>query len=285
MKRHRAVGIVFPDLLGSYYSEVALGYEQAAVGAERSVLILATHGRVDSDELVLDLADRVDGLVVMDRTVSDDVVRDLELGAKPVVLLARPAVGPTPSVRTENTRSATTLVAHLVGHGHQRMAFLGDPDAAPDVEERWAGFRQAHADAGLAVPDKPARCGFLPEDGFAAASGLLDADARPTALVCANDEIALGAYLAAREQGLRLPSDVAVTGWDDNTAAGAVTPTLTTVRQPLRELGRRAGDLLSARIGAGEATSLTLPTTVVIRNSCGCPGAGGTEITPTKEFG
>jgi LacI family transcriptional regulator len=271
-KGQSAVGIVFPDLSGPYYSQVVLGFEEQAVEADRSVLILATHGRLNSDEMVLDLADRCDGLVVMDRTVTDDVVRDLEAAQVPVVLLARPAVGEVPAVRAENTAAATELVAHLVvTHGLRRLAFLGDPEAAPDVEQRWDGFRRGHADAGLTPPDKPVRSGFLVDDGYAAAAALLDEADRPQALYCANDEVALGACRAAHDLGLRIPRDLAVTGWDDNPAARALTPPLTTVRQPMRELGRTAGDLLSARMAGVGGDSLTLPTQPVIRRSCGCP--------------
>lgn len=267
-----AVGIVFPDLLGLYYSQVVLGYEERAVADDRSVLILATHGRANSDDMVRDLAGRVDGLVVMDRTVSDEVVRVLEAEATPVVLLARPSVGRTPTVRAENTAAAAQLLGHLFAHGYRRLAFLGDPDAAPDAEQRWEAFCGAHREAGLRPPDKPVRCGFLIDDGHAAAMSLLDDGERPEALVCVNDDVALGALRAAHDQGLRVPADLAVTGWDDGPAARAATPTLTTVRQPVRELGRAAADLLAARIaGSGRVASLSLPTHPVIRRSCGCP--------------
>lgn len=281
--RHSAVGIVFPDLLGSYYAQLVLGYEERAVADERSVLILATHGRVDADDVVLDLADRVDGLVVMDRTVSDDVIADLELARTPLVLLARPAVGPTPAVRTENIDAAAELAGHLLAHGHRDLVFLGDPDAAPDVDERWQGFRRAHAAAGLPAPDKPVRCGFLTEDGQAAADALLGTGPLPSAVFCANDDIALGVYAAAHERGLSLPRDLAVTGWDDNPSARAVTPALTTVAQPLRDLGRRAGELLAARIAGDPAASETLPTSPVIRRSCGCGDTTHTGSFPNEE--
>jgi LacI family transcriptional regulator len=90
---HDATGIVFPDLSGPYYSTVILGYEEASAAEGRSVLILGTHQRPGSVDQVLDLADRVDGLVIMGRTVADDVVGELHRRGVPVVLLARPPVG------------------------------------------------------------------------------------------------------------------------------------------------------------------------------------------------
>lgn len=270
-KGHSAVGIVFPDLHGSYFAQVILGYEDEAVAEDRSVLILATHGRANSDAMVLDMSDRVDGLVIMDRTVSDDVIVGLERAGTPVVLLARPPVGTTPSVRAENVATAAAITSHLLAHGHERVELAGDPDAAPDVEERWRGLLRAHAEAGVAAPDKPLRCGFLQDDGYALGLAVLDARRPPTALQCVNDEVALGVYGAARDLGLSIPGDLAVAGWDGIPAARAVTPALTTVRQPMRELGCRAGQLLSQRIHLGTTpASQTLPSEVVLRRSCGC---------------
>jgi len=270
-KGHSAIGVVFPDLLGPYYAQVVLGFEQHAVADDRSVLILATHGRANADEMVRDLAGRVDGLVVMDRTVSDKLVASLDEAGTPIVLLARDGVGSIPVVRAENISAATRLTAHLLDHGHTRLTFMGDPESAPDVEQRWRGFLRAHETAGVTAPEKPFRCGFLADDGYACGSELLDADDRPTAVMCANDELALGLYRASRELGLRIPDDVAVTGWDDLAAGGLVSPALTTVRQPARELGARAGALLSARIAGSLALRPeTLPVDLILRHSCGC---------------
>jgi DNA-binding LacI/PurR family transcriptional regulator len=114
--------------------------------------------------------------------------------------------------------------------------------------------------------------------GHAAAGELLDAAAPPTAMTCASDEIALGALAAARERGLRVPGDLAVTGWDDIQVARYVTPALTTVRQPLRLIGARAAELLFARIHTGASPSgEVLPTELVVRASCGCAQSSQTS--------
>lgn len=267
---HGALAIVFPDLLGPYFSQIVLGYEEHAVADDRSVLILAAHGKPNVEATVADLATRVDGMVIMDRTVTDELVLAVEANGTPVVLLARPPVQGVPAVRAENEAAATILTAHLIEHGHRDLAFLGDPDAAPDVAERWRGFRRAHRAAGLVPPDKPVRTGFVQDDGYAAVLQLLDGPALPTAMMCANDEAALGAYAACRDRGVSIPTDLAVTGWDDIPAAQVVTPALTTVRQPMRELGGRAGALLTARLSGQTVSSEVLATHVIFRGSCGC---------------
>jgi LacI family transcriptional regulator len=265
-----AVGLVFPDLVGRYIAEVVLGFEREAIAADLSVLVLGTHGRPTAERLATDLADHVDGLVVMDRTITDDAVRRLEDRGTPLVLFARPQVDEIPAVRSENRRAATELTAHLLEHGHERLAFLGDPDAAPDLRERWLGFRAAHRAAGRRPPDKPVRAGFSQDDAYAAAITLLDARRPPTAVACATDELAAGVYGAARDLGFVVGRDVALTGWDDIPLGRALTPALTTMHQPIRELGARAASLLCMRIAGDAPTSETLPSEPVIRRSCGC---------------
>jgi LacI family transcriptional regulator len=267
-----ATGIVFPDLSGPYYSAVILGYEEASASVGQSVLILATHGRQASAAQVLDLADRVDGLVLFGRTVDDDVVAELDRRHVPLVLLARPALGAADSVCTESRSTARALTEHLFDHGYRRIAFVGDPHGSPDAADRWAGFSDAHH-ARRRLPWRPALpCGFRESDGREAATALLAEGERPEAIVGANDEVAMGALEAARGHGLRVPRDLAVTGWDDIPAARHLAPPLTTVRQPMTDLGRRAAELLRDRITTHRSTPLheLLPTELVVRSSCGC---------------
>lgn len=270
--RHDATGIVFPDLSGPYYSAVILGYEDASAAEGQSVLILATHGREASSAQVLDLADRVDGIVLFGRTVDDEVVAELERRRVPVVLLARTSAGNADSVRAESRSSARALTAHLLEHGYERVAFLGDPHGSPDAAERWLGFTDAHR-ALERRPWRPAvACSFREADGRGAAAELLAGIDRPEAIVCANDEIAMGVLEAARATRLNVPTDLAVTGWDDIPAARHLAPPLTTVRQPMLELGRRAAELLRDRITTHRTVPLheVLPTELVVRSSCGC---------------
>jgi LacI family transcriptional regulator len=270
--RHDAIGIVFPDLSGPYYSAVILGYEEASAAEGSSVLILATHRRPDATMQVLDLADRVDGIVLMGRTVDDEVVAELERRRLPIVLLARAASGRADSVRAENADSARRLTAHVLEHGHRRIAFLGDPDASPDAAERWAGFVDAHEAVGRSPWRGAFACGYRESDGRSAAAEVLAEAELPTALICANDEIATGALEAARRAGLAVPGDLAMTGWDDIPVARHLSPPLTTVRQPMVELGRRSAQLLHDRITSGRTDPRheVLPAEVVVRASCGC---------------
>ena len=276
--RHAANGIVFPDLAGPYFAEVILGYEEVAGELGQSVLILSTHGRADAAEMVLDLAGRVDGLVVLGRTVSDEVVAEIAARGVPLVLLARPGTDGVDSVQAENTQSASTLTRHLLDHGARRLAFLGDADRSPDAFERWTGMANTLSQAGLAVRD-PVPAGFSEEAGRSAAPDLV-ASGLPDAIICANDELALGLITGLQTIRVTVPGDIAVTGWDDVMAARYCG--LTTVRQPMRELGARAAHALDLRIRGddGPARNEVLSTHLVVRDSCGQhPSADGARTT------
>ncbi|WP_020576005.1 LacI family DNA-binding transcriptional regulator [Actinopolymorpha alba] len=276
-RRHAALGIVFPGLSGPYYSEVINGFEEEAVNARVSVLIMGTHLLRESVDLVLDMADRVDGIAVMGGVLPDDAVRRLEARGDPVILLAsRPLVG-VPTMRTENTAAVAKLTTHLLrDHGYERLEFVGNPDGSPDATYRWRGFLRAHRQAGVEPPAEPIRVGLQQSDGFIAAARLLESSDPPRAIVCANDETALGAVVALMDRGYRVPQDIAVTGFDDIPMAGLLASGLTTVHQPMRELGAETARLLLRHVEGQIDASLdrVLETQVVIRGSCGCGDVG-----------
>ena len=266
-RRHAANGIVFPDLSGPYYAEVVLGYEAVAAERERSVLILSTHGRANAPALVEDLATRCDGMVVMGRTVADDVVERLAARGMPVVLLARPTIGGIDSVNADNRDTAVALGRHVLESGARRITFVGDPGVSPDVLGRWDGVREAVAADGAELDLEPA-AGFGEDDGAAMARAALDRGADlPDAFICANDELALGLLDTLSGAGVDVPGRVVVTGWDDVMAARYAG--LTTVRQPMRDLGGTAARLLDELITSARAEPRheLLPTELVVRTS------------------
>ena len=269
--RHAANGIVFPDLIGPYYAEVVLGYEAAAAAFASSVLILTTRGRPDPEAAVRELAGRVDGLTVMGQTVPDDVITGIAATGLPLVLLARDPVPGVDTVRARNVRTARELAAHLVDHGYTRITFLGDPRGSPDVAGRYAGAKAGLARAGVDLADPVRLSAFDVEAGEQAARRLFRDAHLPQAVVCANDEVALGVLGAAEAAGRHVPGDLAVTGWDDLLAARFAG--LTTVRQPMRQLGATAARWLNRRITEDShppaARRRVLPTHLVVRRSCG----------------
>lgn len=283
-RRHAALGIVFPDLSGPYFSEVIRGFESEAGDDDHGVLILSTHGREALAERVHDLAARTDGLLILGRTVPDAIIAELRAAGRPIVLLARPPVADADTIRAENAGAAEGLATHLLDHGRRSLAFLGDPDGSPDGAERWDGFLAAHRAAGIDPPGGPVPSSYREQEGYAAARAALDEPVRLDALFCANDEIALGAYAAAQERGVDIGTELAITGWDDIGTARHLSPPLTTVRQPMEELGARGARALRARIndgwrgGSRAPLQLLLATQLVLRASCGCGQVQGERI-------
>jgi LacI family transcriptional regulator len=267
-RRHAANGIVFPDLSGPYYAEVVLGYEAVAAERERSVLILSTHGRATAPAMVEDLATRCDGMVVMGRTVADDVIERLVARGMPVVLLARPPIGEVDSVNADNRGSAVALGRHVLDRGARAITFVGAPEASPDVAERWTGLKEAAAGIDRARLVLEHVDGFGEDDGEEVARAVLQRrEDLPDAFVCANDELALGLMATLTGAGVDVPGRVMVTGWDDVMAARYAG--LTTVRQPMRALGGTAARLLDELVTGvrTEPRHELLPTELVTRTS------------------
>ena len=269
--RHEAYGLVLADLTGSYYSEVVMGHQSAAADLGHSLVLVAIRRRSDASEAVRELAKRVDGLVIGANTVPDSVAHSLSR-ALPVVLLARPDVAGCDSVRAENLENAALLTSHLFEHGRSHLVFVGDPDSSPDVAERYSGFRMAHAAADIGIRRPPLRVPLVEGAGVQVAEEILRRRVKLDGLVCANDELALAIMRRLQDNGVRVPDDLAVVGWDDVPAARYITPGLTTVRQPVRDLARLAVARLHARVIGEQPPGgvETLPSQVVLRSSCGC---------------
>ena len=284
VRQHEALGLVLPELDGPYFSELLMGFEEAAAELGLSVVLsLADRGRDLDTTRFQRLAAGVDGVAVLGGVVPDDALRRTAR-SKPLLVVAGSETPGLDRLSAENTTSAHELTRHLLAdHGRTRPVFVGDPDLAPDVRQRHAGFEAAAAEHGVS-PAEPVRVGLRETDGAAAADHLLALPELPDAIVCANDETALALLDRLAEHGVDVPGTTSVTGWDDIMAARYVRPGLTTVQQPVRELGALVARRLHERItGADPAPQDLLATRVVRRGSCGCPDVRGGEIAPTPD--
>ncbi|MHA7134238.1 LacI family DNA-binding transcriptional regulator [Oerskovia turbata] len=275
-QRYNTLGIVLPGLGGPYFAELIQGAESVALESGVAVNVLGTHLRPDAGQAVRQLATRTDGLVVEGGTVDDELLRDLAQ-TLPVVLVADEA-SDLLTVRTDGRTASHDLTTHLLEvHGHRRLRFVGAPEGSPDTIARYAGFRQALAEHGLDEAGEPVRQGLESKYGAVAAREMHAEGVLPQAIVCANDELAIGMLATLPGLGYSIPHDVAIVGFDDHDIAALASPTLTTVHQPIFELGATAAGLVLATVHArkGVFTPLApddrvLETQVVIRESCGC---------------
>lgn len=263
------------DAVMLYSDQIIRGMERAARRHGYALLIAASlEGGPES--LVAKVAGRVDGFAVLARTVPTE---DLEVIANrlPIVMLAGPReIDHLDHIEVANADGERALARHLIeDHGLRRLAFVGGDIDSPDAEARFSGYREACGDAGLPVPDAPdVRVAMMTQaEGARAAEILLDrAGERPEAMLFATDQMAVGALRALDRRGVRVPEDMAVTGFDGIPLGRIVQPALTTVRQPIRQLGEQAVELLVQRLGNGgrAPVSLMLPVSLVKRASCGC---------------
>jgi len=272
VRRHQVYGLVLEDLTSAYHSELVLGFGSLAAELDQRVALAVARRRHDASTALHTLAGRVDGLVIGANTVPDSMVHELSLEL-PVVLLGRPDVEGCDSVRTESVGNAVLLTSHLLEHGRSHLVFVGDPDSSPDATERYSGFRTAHVVAQVPMRRPPLRVPLVEGAGIHVAEEILRRRVKVDGLVCANDDLALAIIRRLQDSGVRLPDDLAVVGWDDVTAARYISPALTTVHQPIRDLGRFAAIQLQARIAGEQPVGMArvLPTQLVIRSSCGCP--------------
>jgi LacI family transcriptional regulator len=183
----------------------------------------------------------------------------------------------TGGIHPDNRGGAYHLTRHLVEkHAYRAIAYIAGPEDQAHNAERLTGFRQALAEAGIPWnPDWYVPGNFDEAGGYAGAQQLLRLPSPPRAIFAANDQMAIGAMSAAEELGCRIPEDLAIVGFDDIPTARYLHPPLTTVNQAIYEQGAKAVELLLQRIADPDSPAevLAIPTTLVIRRSCGCSEA------------
>jgi LacI family transcriptional regulator len=196
---------------------------------------------------------------------NEDLVALLkELGCRYVRIAAVPLEAPEHMVVSHDGEGAAEAARHLAGLGHKRIALISGPPNFRSSTERRKGFEQGLAECGLELdPNFTKQAGYTYESGVTAARALFSMAQRPTAIFALNDEMAAGVYTCAHEFGLSIPGDLSVVGFDDAPIATRLWPALTTVRLPLREMGRLAGEILVPRAGAKAAVHDVQPELIV----------------------
>jgi LacI family repressor for deo operon, udp, cdd, tsx, nupC, and nupG len=262
--------MVVRDIGNPFYLEVVKGMEAAAREAGYAVLMGNTENDPDREaEYFAMLRDgNADGMVLMTGKLPSSRFR---LDRLPVVVALERVEGTSfPHVEVDNHGAARDAVRHLISLGHRRIAHIAGPPAEPMATRRRDGFRAAMAEAGLAIPAGYEQTGdYLLQGGRDRCRALLSRPDRPTAIFCANDEMAFGAIHELRRSGLDVPRDVSVVGFDDIYLSQAIYPPLTTVSQPRAGIGRMAMTVLLDIMagGAPPDSPVMMPTTLVVRES------------------
>lgn len=269
------IGCVIPDIANPFYPVFVRGIQDVADRYEYDVVMYNTDGLPAREEKAMRslLQGRVDGVIgVFFHSSVRDLARLLDHHIAVVRLEASPKRAgelPLDNIYVDNIAAARHAVNYLLSRGYQRIAMLADQPGPGGP--RVVGYREALAAHGRSVPNAYVQTGaFTVEGGAESMRRLLDLVPPPDAIFAANDLMALGAMMACKARGLRIPGDLAVMGFDDIPTDEMVSPALTTVSQFQSQLGRRAAELLFERI-EGKAPiggrSVEMPFEVVIRES------------------
>ncbi|HEV8609445.1 MAG TPA: LacI family DNA-binding transcriptional regulator [Thermoanaerobaculia bacterium] len=270
-RRTSTLGVLLPDLYGEFFSELIRGIDSCAREGGYHVLVSGSHSdRAEIEAVLRATRGRVDGLIVMSPDLDARALNPHD--GLPIVLLNGNGRR-FDSIHVDNYGGALAMVRHLIGLGHRRIAHLSGPAGNRDAAERLRGYRDAmrtvsrHLAKDLVIDGD-----FREEAGYRAGPQLLDRKDPPTAVFAANDSMAIGLLAAFQESGVRVPGDVAVTGFDDIPIARFTTPALSTVRVPIAELGSKATRRLLQRLSSSNGHAVrheTLATTLVVRDSSG----------------
>jgi LacI family transcriptional regulator len=287
-QRTRTIAFLVYDILNPFFAGLAAGVEDVAYEQGLNVIVCSSQpwNSPDREASYIDmlLQKRIDGLVLQHHFSSPTYAAMLQQQAIPAVRVvsARSDMA-YDLVRCDTKQGTYDLMMHLVALGHRRIAALGPRMGSALGDERLAGYRRAVADAGLPASEELTLMeGWRTRDGYNMACRLLD-QTRPDAIFAFGPRIAVGVASAMRERNLRIPEDVALVCVDDFGMGSDLDPFMTVVREPEREMGRRATQFLVERIAgsyAGPPREEVLPARLIVRRSCGAspaevsPGAG-----------
>lgn len=275
--RTATIGLVIPSIESHFWAPVVRGAEATlADGGYRLVLANTDEEGVRAEQSLEGLLEhRVDGVIIAPPAGSERKHYDGYLASgRPLVFIERTVPGVvTDYVGVDGRAGGYAAASHLLRLGHRRLGVVMMPLDVSASRERLQGIREALSNAQQVFDDEQTTVGhFSEQEGFAAAQRLLDRRPRLDALIVAGLRMTIGAFAAIREAHLRIPDDIALIGYDETPWASLLTPPLTVVRQPARDLGRIAAEMLLRRLSgtAGdEPLSTVLQPELVVRGSCG----------------
>jgi LacI family transcriptional regulator len=275
--RSYVVGLLVQDLGTGYIGEVVRGIDDELAKAQYNLMLFTTHRRKVKESLFVTTLTQgtADGLLLILPRNAGAYLESLRRRKFPYVLVDHQGIDELgPSVGATNWQGGYDATNYLIKLGHQRIGFItGTPDLGCS-QKRLEGYKAALKDHALAVDPDLIRIGdFHQPTGFKAGEELLNLPNRPTAIFASNDIMAFGVIEVVREQGLSIPRDISVIGFDDIPQAANVHPRLTTVRQPLEHMGRVATTMLLELINNPDRPpeKLELPTELIIGETCQPP--------------
>ena len=279
-RKTRVIGLLLTNMHNDFFGPLLSGIE-TVVRKKGYNLIVATYNHItdgDSDQTPIGIHNS-DGLLAFANSLSDNQLRKFYEKKFPIVLIHRtpPADLPIPYVTVENRDATRRLTDHLIEvHGRRNIMFMQGPDDQEDSRWREAGFHASLQAHDLEIdPHLVLQGGFERDIAESAMREFITSD-HPDfdAVFAGDDDAAIGALIALKDAGIRVPEEVSVAGFDDQKSSSFLNPPLTTVRAPTELVGKAAGENIFALLEGSPVDPVTLlPTDIIFRHSCGCPDA------------
>ncbi|MFD2333990.1 catabolite control protein A [Cohnella sp. GCM10020058] len=273
-KKTTTVGVVIPDIANANFAEVARGIEDIANMYHYNIILCNADKRKEKEIRVINtlLEKQVDGLLFMGGVVTDEHIQAFNTSNVPIVLCATTdEKGTMPSVDIDHETAAYDAVRKLIGEGHTRIAMISGTLQDPaNGYARYQGYKRALEESGVAFDESLVRVGnYRYESGIEAVQYFLELEERPSAVFAATDEMAIGAIHGIQDAGLSVPEDISVIGVDNIRLASMVRPLLTTVAQPMYDIGAVSMRLLTKLMKKEnvEQARVTLHHELIVRNS------------------
>ncbi|MFN2161760.1 MAG: LacI family DNA-binding transcriptional regulator, partial [Candidatus Promineifilaceae bacterium] len=273
----QSIGMIVPDIANPFFAEIARGIEDSSFQQNYSIILCNSEGDLEKQVAYTNLLiqNQVAGIVFVAAGVSTELVEDLQHREVPLVVVDRavPRVEVN-SVMTNHNQGGRLATQHLIDLGHRRIACISAGSGLSPSADRVTGYMETLWENNMPVNKKLIMHGdFQYESGYKAVHTLLDLPEPPTAVFACNDLMAVGCISAAAERGLRVPQDLSVVGFDNVRLASFTNPPLTTVSQPMRQIGTLALELLMERINDIDSPVRIeqLDTELVVRRTTAAP--------------
>jgi LacI family transcriptional regulator len=275
--RSYTIGVLIPDITNPLFPPILRGIEDRLDEAHYTSLIVNTDNDAERERIYIETmrAHPVDGFISATARLDRELLVELAEGT-PLVLVNRSLEnGSVPAVAVNDSQGIALAVEHVVSLGHRRIGHVAGPQNLSTGHRRRVGFSEAMRAAGLQAPPERIRLGarFTEGEGARACEELLDAAPDLTAIVAANDLMAIGCYDTLEKRRLTCPDDISIVGFNDMPFVDRLRPPLTSVRVPQREIGTVAADLLLEQLGGADraAAEILLEPTLMVRGSTAAP--------------
>ena len=276
LRKTNMIGVIIPDLTSSFHSTILSSIEEVASRNSYSILVSNIAEDIEKEKMYLNdfKQMRVSGIIVMHEKVNPEIIQIFNTMEMPIVFSSvKPkGVNNFTSIVINNTKASYDATKYLIDLGHRQIAFIGgDMNDITSGQERYNGFMSAMEDNGIKVEENFVKFGdYKVNDGYAKMNEILKKKPYPTAVFAASDDMAVGAMNAIFDHGLRVPDDISVMGFDGSNFTEFIRPKLTSMEQPIRELGKLSVELLIRQINNQDRflDEVIVSHKLVARDSC-----------------